>query len=153
MSTRSRSRSRKFFFNNKLYAPRCGRGFRLWWSDLLIFALTLPLAAYTWSAPLRPGVAIATVVAHYFLFCNITRMRGLYELIWALSYSALSVWLVGTGLLEWPDMTGVIAPLTIALTVIEVTSAEYRGVLSAPQTSATCGSGRGSDFDARASDE
>ncbi len=117
-------------FTNKLYAPRRGRGFRLWWSDLLIFGLTIPLAAYTWSAPLRPGVAIATVVGHYFLFCNITRMRGLYELIWALSYSALSVWLVGAGLLEWPDMTGVIAPLTIALTVIEVTSADYRGVLS-----------------------
>ncbi|MCB9752338.1 MAG: hypothetical protein H6713_20480 [Myxococcales bacterium] len=114
-------------FNNALFV-RGDRGFRLWWSDLFILGLTVPLALATWSTPLRPGVAIATVVAHYFLFCNITRMRGLFELLWALSYSALSVWLVGSGLLTWPGMTAVILPLTISLTIAEVTSPRYRGV-------------------------
>ena len=33
-----------------------------------------------------------TVTAHFFLFCNVTRMRGAFELLWAVSYAALGLW-------------------------------------------------------------
>ncbi len=114
---------------NAIYV-RGPTGFRLWWTDLLVLILAALLAAWCWDFPLGPGAAILTVVGHYFLFCNVTRMRGLYELVWALSYSALGVWLVGGGRLVWWEMTLVIMPVTIALTIAEAQSPRYRGVFA-----------------------
>lgn len=101
---------------NALYV-RGDAGFRLWWTDLITLAIAAAIAACVWTWPLRPGYAVATVVGHFFLFCNITRARPRDELLWALSYSALGVWLVGGGRLDWLELLGVIAPLTIAQTL------------------------------------
>ncbi|MCA9689339.1 MAG: hypothetical protein KC636_06990 [Myxococcales bacterium] len=112
---------------NALYV-RGDAGFRLWWTDLITLAIAAAIAACVWTWPLRPGYAVATVVGHFFLFCNVTRARPRDELLWALSYSALGVWLVGGGRLDWLELLGVIAPLTIAQTLSELARPDYRGV-------------------------
>jgi hypothetical protein len=88
-----------------IFAP----GFRL--SPFDVLALLAGGAAATASATADrwTGLAVAFVVAHFFLFCNILRMSRLLELTWAAAFALA-------------------ATLTLVLTIIQVRRPSYHGV-------------------------
>jgi hypothetical protein len=74
-----------------------------------------------------PG-AIAIVVGHFFLFCNLVRMRRALELIWAIAFLAVALGRpLALGELRAAAALLAIAPLTAVLVAIEVRSARYHG--------------------------
>jgi len=107
---------------------RCSRG------DLfvLLVALVVTVAAHrtfeAWS------LFVPLVVGHFFLFCNVFRIRRRYELIWA----ALLILNAGAWLLSghftpdnWASAGWLLliqTPVTIALIVAEMRSGAYHGL-------------------------
>ena len=76
---------------------------------------------YTWLVPFTVG--------HFFLFCNVIRMRRSYELIWA------ALFLVNFGALafvfppfSWPRMLLPQLPITAVFSWLTIRSPHYRGV-------------------------
>lgn len=74
------------------------------------------------------GLAIAFVVLHFFLFCNIVRMSRPLELIWATSFAVLAIMVVQFHRLSWPATFGIAAFVTLILVLIEMRSPSYHGV-------------------------
>ncbi len=103
-------------------------GFRLSTLDVGILiaggAASLALA----SIDIWIGLAIAFVVAHFFLFCNVTRMSRQLELIWAAAFAALAIAAAVFGALSWPIALALSAILTVVLTIIEMRRPSYHGV-------------------------
>ena len=95
-------------------------------------ALVLAGALVAWLLPRMPPLAwlVVCVVGHFFLFCNIVRMRRSFELMWAALFVVnVNAWaLLGV----WSPWALYGAPLlaTLILVTREVRSADYRGVLS-----------------------
>jgi hypothetical protein len=72
---------------------------------------------------------LPVVVAHYFVFCNVMRLRPWREAVWALVMVwNTAVWVLGAGVLHWLPITLTVIPTTIMLIAGEVTGAGYRGV-------------------------
>jgi hypothetical protein len=75
------------------------------------------------------GLLLPFVLGHFFLFCNIFRIRPRYEYIWAGVWVAnYGAWLF-SGSFGWWGVLAVQTPLTVLLIVLEMRSAEYHGVL------------------------
>jgi hypothetical protein len=72
---------------------------------------------------------IVFAVGHFFLFCNVIRMRRNYELIWAALFLVnFAVLGVGFGA-PWSALL-VQFPFTLVLVFLEVRSPRYRGVFA-----------------------
>ena len=107
------------------------RGFRFSWADGVFIVLA---AAGTWMLyPVAPTYAwlIPFTVGHFFLFCNVVRMRRSYELFWA------ALFLVSFALLafafppfSWTRMLILQLPITALLVTLQIRSPRYRGVLT-----------------------
>lgn len=106
-------------------------GFRFSATDAAVIAISV---GATWLLRQRLGPfvwMIPLVVGHFFLFCNIVRMRPGYELIWAATYVAnMLVW-IGSGAFSWAPVLAIQLPLTAGLVALHVRSPRYRGVGSA----------------------
>ena len=74
------------------------------------------------------GIAIAFVVLHFFLFCNVLRMSRPLELIWAGIFAALAVATVSQNLLSWPVVFAVSSVVTVIVAFIETRRPSYHGV-------------------------
>jgi hypothetical protein len=74
------------------------------------------------------GVAIAFVVLHFFLFCNVLRMSRPLELTWAATFAALAVAAIAQGLLSWPVVFTVSSVVTVIVAFIETRRPSYHGV-------------------------
>jgi hypothetical protein len=73
---------------------------------------------------------VILVAGHFFLFCNIIRIRRRFELIWAgLFIANIGVWL-WFGELGWIGVLCVQLPITVCLVFLELRSARYHGVLA-----------------------
>jgi hypothetical protein len=67
-------------------------------------------------------------VLHFFLFCNVFRLRRSYELIWTGAYVVnlgCEIWLGGV---DWAKVLALQGPLTLILIVAEARSSCYHGV-------------------------
>jgi hypothetical protein len=102
-------------------------GFRLSVLDVII--LVVGSAGSIALATVEPwfGLAVAFVVGHFFLFCNVLRMSRPLELVWAGAFSAMVIEVVFVGLLSWPILFATSIALTIVLTVIECRRPSYHG--------------------------
>jgi len=103
-------------------------GFRLSALDVVIlFVGGVAAAAFTlidgWI-----GLAIAFVVAHFFLFCNVLRMSRPMELGWAGVFAVLAVSSAAFGLLSWTIVFACSIVLTLFLATIEVRRPSYHGI-------------------------
>lgn len=105
-------------------------GFRFFGTDAVVLAV-LAAAAIALRQIENPLWWILIVVAgHFFLFCNIVRIRPRFELIWAgLFIANIGVWL-WLGELGWIGVLGVQLPITLCLVLIELRSDHYHGVLA-----------------------
>ena len=105
-------------------------GFRLSVVDVLFITaaaaatalLRERLGTWVWSIPVAVG--------HFFLFCNVFRVRRSYELAW------VGVFFVNAGLwvlldrFSWPTLLAVQAPFTLATFVLEMRSPRYHGIFA-----------------------
>ena len=104
-------------------------GFRLSIVDI-VFLSTATIASvylYTFAKPL--SYIVAFVVGHFFLFCNITRMSRLPELIWAVVFTALSLLALKFSVISLPVVFLVSTFLTTILVVLESRKPHYHGIL------------------------
>ena len=109
-------------------APARSHGFRFFATDaaflvvcaVVAFMLRDLLGAMVWIIPF--------VVAHFFLFCNVFRVRRSYELAWTAAFLANALAWQIFGSFTWPGVLAVQLPLTAAAIVAEMRSPSYHGV-------------------------
>lgn len=105
-------------------------GFRLSIVDVLfllaagtaVALLQNRLGVWVWSIPVAVG--------HFFLFCNVFRVRRSLELIWtAILFCNAGAW-VAADRFTWAAVLLVQTPFTLAAIVLEMRSRRYHGVFS-----------------------
>jgi|GEM_PF-1645741 len=105
-----------------------GGGLRMSASDAVVLFLAGAAVVVLWRVPTNPGLHVLAVVGHFFLFCNIVRLRRAYELVWAVAYVVATGAAIAVGLFDaWIPLTGVL-PLTALLVGLELRSSRYHGV-------------------------
>ncbi len=102
-------------------------GFRLSWIDVVILLGGAVATGVLVSIDFWIGVAVAFVVGHFFLFCNVLRMSRVPELVWAGVFVGLAIGAV-VGVVAWPWVFGVAGVVTVVLAGIESRRACYHGV-------------------------
>jgi len=104
-------------------------GFRFFWSDGVFLAV---LAAMGWwlREPLGPQLGIIPFAAgHFFLFCNVFRVRRSYELCWtAVALVNAGAWLALTPAVNWWAVMAVQTPVTLLVIALEMRSPRYHGI-------------------------
>jgi phosphoglycerol transferase MdoB-like AlkP superfamily enzyme len=103
-------------------------GFRLSRLDIVVLLIGGLGAVAMMSINIWIGLAIAFVVAHFFLFCNVLRITRPPELIWAVVFAAMVVAATVYRLIPWPLVFAVSAILTIVLAIIEMRKPWYHGI-------------------------
>jgi hypothetical protein len=71
----------------------------------------------SWNIHREFAFAVAFVVGHFFLFCNVFRISRKYELIWAVSFVAN---MLATTSFAWSWTTGMLAQLAMTVLVLVV---------------------------------
>lgn len=103
-------------------------GFRLSIVDVLfilaagvaVLLLQSRLGIWVWSIPVAVG--------HFFLFCNVFRVRRSLELIWtAILFCNAAAW-VAADRFTWAAVLLVQTPFTLAAIVLEMRSSRYHGI-------------------------
>jgi hypothetical protein len=103
-------------------------GFRISILDAIILVAGTAGAVLGWQVIWWIGFAIAFVVAHFFLFCNVFRVARVPELAWAATFVALSS---GTILNDVPGWIGTVLAslaMTIAIVMNEIRRPSYHGI-------------------------
>jgi hypothetical protein len=73
---------------------------------------------------------IAAAAGHFFLFCNVFRVRRSYELLWAAVFLAnVAAW-TWSGRFSWTAVLAVQLPVTALVVALEIRSPRYHGVFS-----------------------
>lgn len=75
------------------------------------------------------GAAIAFVIGHFFLFCNVIRMARPLELVWAAMFAVISGATALAGFPGWPATFVMSAIATLILVAIQLQMPSYHGVL------------------------
>jgi hypothetical protein len=103
-------------------------GFRCSVVDLAVVALATAATWGLWPLVGDAALGIPVVVGHFFLFCNVVRLRRGAELLWAAAFAAnAGAWLL-LGELRWGWVLALQTPLTAALVLREMRSPSYHGV-------------------------
>ena len=97
--------------------------------DIVILAVGAIAAASVSFLDRWLALAIAFVVGHFFLFCNVLRMSRPPELIWASVFAGLVMLNAVFGALSWPPVFVIASSLTIILAVLESRRPSYHGVM------------------------
>jgi hypothetical protein len=108
--------------------PKFQPGFRLSWTDVIILIVGGAASGYAMTMDRWLGVAIAFVVSHFFLFCNVLRMSRSLELIWAGVFTILAAATTCLSLLSWPIVFVLSAAMTIVVAMIEASRPSYHGI-------------------------
>jgi hypothetical protein len=104
-------------------------GFRFSVGDAIALAvMTLLSYFFVISASLGRGWMFPFVFFHYFLFCNVFRIRTFLELIWAASFIVLLYLMFPAGLHGLLLLLGFQSVITIILVIIEMRSPRYHGI-------------------------
>jgi hypothetical protein len=103
-------------------------GFRLSLLDVIVLIVGGLAAAYAMTFDRWFGIAIAFVVLHFFLFCNVLRMSRPLELTWAGIFAALAIVTISLDLLSWPAVFAISSAVTVVVALIEARLPSYHGV-------------------------
>ena len=107
-------------------------GFRFSWGDGLALAICGLLCWLTWPWLGRFALVFPITLGHFFLFCNVFRVRRSYELIWAGLYLLnVACWML-LWEFRWLGVLACQTPLTLVLIVLEVRSSRYHGIWAHP---------------------
>ena len=103
-------------------------GFRFWWTDAVILGAGALAMALLWG---RLGEALWPIpfaLGHFFLFCNVFRVRRSYELAWAcILIINAGAWML-SGSADWRPILLVQSPVTVAVLLLEIHSPRYHGI-------------------------
>lgn len=103
-------------------------GFRLSAIDVAVLILgaigSIVVARYVWWL----GLAVAVVVGHFLLFCNVFRISRLLELAWSAVFVALAASTVSRGSPPWPVTLALTLVVTVVVVAIEIRKPSYHGV-------------------------
>lgn len=104
-------------------------GFRCSVFDVVVIVVGAIGSVWAWqNVAWWAGVGVAYIVLHFFLFCNVFRIRRIPELIWAAVFSALAASSIQTSFPDWTVTFGVNALFTAVLIAIETRVPSYHGV-------------------------
>ncbi len=103
-------------------------GFRLSALDVAVLVLGAGVAAAVAWQHRGVGVSVAFVVLHFFLFCNVFRIRRPAELAWALVFAVLCVIASLDALVAWPVVFVVSLISTVLFLIVELRAPSYHGV-------------------------
>ena len=107
--------------------PAFTPGFRFSTLDAVVLVVGTVATIGFALADLRIGIAIAFVVLHFFLFCNILRMSRPLELLWAAIFAVLAVFATAE-LIIWPIAFGCSLLTTVIVATLEMKRPSYHGV-------------------------
>lgn len=103
-------------------------GFRLSSFDIFVLIAGGLASAYAMTVDRWFGIAIAFVVLHFFLFCNVLRMSRPLELIWAGIFAGLASAVISRNLLSWPVVFAISGVVTVVIAIVEARRPSYHGV-------------------------
>jgi hypothetical protein len=103
-------------------------GFRLSALDVIVLIVGCVAAGYVMTVDRWLGIAIAFVVLHFFLFCNVLRMSRPLELLWAGMFAALAVAAILFNFLAWPIVFAVASLMTGVIAFIQARRPSYHGL-------------------------
>ena len=103
-------------------------GFRFSTRDAIALFVGLYVAADTAAVMPRLGIAIGSVILHFFLFCNVVRMDRSAELTWSAVLVLLAASTTILGLPLWPVTLAISFAMTVALVVLETRKPSYHGI-------------------------
>jgi len=103
-------------------------GFRLSVTDVAVLGVGSVAAVVAWQSVWWAGFAIAFVLGHFFLFCNVFRVARMPELIWSAFFLAAAVPTVLFGIPGWPLTITVVLMSTAAIVVREMRKPSYHGI-------------------------
>ncbi len=72
--------------------------------------------------------AVLFTLAHFFLFCNVLRMRRRYELIWAALFVVLAAPSLAADVPAWAVMIVIMLAVTAVLVFLQLRHPSYHGV-------------------------
>jgi hypothetical protein len=111
-----------------LWDRRRPAGFRLWPSDAVVLVVAGAATPVLWRLVGSIALLLPLVVGHFFLFCNLFRVRRWAELAWTgLLLVNACAWLL-LGEFTVPRIFLAQAPLTLAVILIALLGRGYRGV-------------------------
>ena len=103
-------------------------GFRFWWSDAVVLGVGAAFCALFWR-PLGPAIwPVPFALVHFFLFCNVFRVRRSHELTWTglLLVNVAAWWFAGR--LGWLPVLISQTPITLGVILLEIRSPDYHGI-------------------------
>ena len=117
-----------FFMPSENLRPTTS-GFRVSWRDAVVMLAVL-IATYVMWRPLpRLSLLLPVVLGHFFLFCNVFRLRRTYELAWSGIFLVnVSLWLL-LHEYSWIAVVALQMPATVAVIALELRSSRYHGIL------------------------
>lgn len=103
-------------------------GFRLSFLDALVLAVGAMATAGLARIDPALAAALAFVVGHFFVFCNVVRMARPLELVWAGQFMLSSSSTVLMGTPTWPQTFLLALACTATLTALQLRKPSYHGV-------------------------
>jgi len=111
-----------------MMAPRFEPGFRASFTDLCAIATAAVAAAALFRSFRTASVIILVTTLHFFLFCNVFRIRRRPELIWVSAFFLLSVATIRLGIPGWPATIDASLLAAAALIALEMRHPSYHGI-------------------------
>jgi len=107
---------------------RSAPGFRFWWTDAVVIAFVAIATWVCWRYSREISLLFAITLFHFFLFCNVFRLRRKLELIWAVFFVVIvAAWSLAGHLSWWYILTSQL-PVTLGVIVTEIRSDGYHGI-------------------------
>ena len=104
----------------------CGARFSKLDAAALLVGLAATLALWPWGGAWC--LVIPWVLGHFFLFCNLVRLRLALELVWAVLFLGGSAgWVLSGQTSLWPVLVGAL-PVTALVVGVQLRARDYHGV-------------------------
>lgn len=103
-------------------------GFRFSATDGVVLVACAIATAVAWRVIGSLALLFTIVLVHFFLFCNVFRVRRRYELFWAGTFVVNVLGWSLFGQLEWWRVLMAQTPITLTLIGLEIASERYHGV-------------------------
>ena len=107
---------------------RSAPGFRLSQRDVLVITVCILATVWLWDRVGELSLLMLGVLGHFFLFCNVFRVRTRYELVWAATFLLNAIAWQLAGDLSWQRVLGSQLVITFTVIAAELGSPRYHGI-------------------------
>ena len=105
-------------------------GFRFFLSDSIVIGVLIIVAIALQHLGHPLWWIIVIVAGHFFLFCNVFRIRRALEYGWAATFLANATLWLGLGNLNWFGVLAIQFPITVGVIAAELRSPRYHGIFA-----------------------